>query len=678
MPQLRKLLFIILLFVLGKTFALGKENIQDSLLTAIQNSDIKIKVEAYKGIVDYYQNYNLELAINYAEKAIKIAEANNLENDYADFLFKLGNAKHKQSQYLEAVTLFKQAEDVYLTLADSVGYGKSLCRIGRLYVHLGEFEDALDYCFRSIRVLEYQNDKVALADAYNFYGIIFYILKEYEKAEKLSVKALKFSETVGDDLVLAQSHEHLCIIKIHQQKFEEAAEHANIAQKLREKHSEKWGQAGAYANLAIINRMMKNYDKAIEYYNKALKIQTEINHPGGIASSLAGLARTYLYMNRYKESLKYAKEAYKLRKDQNNRRGVVSSLTLLSEIFSKMKDYETSLEYFKLSKVHNDSLLSEKKNEKVAVLQEKYEHENRTKEILLLQKENVIQKHTQIYLMLIITILLGCSIFIFAAYRSKKTINVELKLSNDKIFKQKEELQLINTQLHELNVTKDKFFSIIAHDLKSPFQGLLGLLRILDKDIKELTINEVEESVSLVKNSADNMYDLLENLLEWANVQRGNLVFNKNPLSVYSLADEIIKNHKPVADSKNIKIVNNISKEIIVDADFEMLCAVLRNLLSNAIKFSWKDSSINLNSKNLDGAYQFSVSDNGIGLNEDMISSLFKIDEKTSRLGTEGEKSTGLGLILCKEYIDRHHGKIWAESNENKGSTFYFTIPEIV
>ena len=230
-------------------------------------------------------------------------------------------------------------------------------------------------------------------------------------------------------------------------------------------------------------------------------------------------------------------------------------------------------------------------------------------------------------------------------------------------------------KLIQLNRSKDKFFSILAHDLKSPFSGFLGLTRIMAEEIQSLTMRQMEEYARELQNSAGNLYKLLENLLEWSRMQRGVVDFKPEKCLLANLVkpniDIVIERTK----QKNIQLISKIDDHLEIIADIQMLNTVIRNLISNAIKFTPKGGMIEIGYIPANTMGTIFVKDSGIGMDSDTKSKLFRIDEKVSRPGTEGEPSTGLGLLLCKDFIEKQNGKIWVESEEGKGSTFYFTLP---
>jgi PAS domain S-box-containing protein len=242
--------------------------------------------------------------------------------------------------------------------------------------------------------------------------------------------------------------------------------------------------------------------------------------------------------------------------------------------------------------------------------------------------------------------------------------------------KGEEEILAQNLQLQVLNAEKDKFFSIIAHDLKSPLSSFLGLTEIMADEIHNLPFTEVIQLSSKMRDSASNLFGLLNNLLEWSIIKRGVSSFNPQTMSLFPEVQESTLTFFDLAQKKQISVFQNISAEEMVFADRNMLRSMIRNLLSNAIKFTPNGGSVTISSKTLDDRSSLiSVHDTGIGMNKLIKDSLFKIDETNSRKGTNGELSSGLGLLLCKEFVTRHDGIIWVESTEGVGSTFYIKLP---
>lgn len=236
------------------------------------------------------------------------------------------------------------------------------------------------------------------------------------------------------------------------------------------------------------------------------------------------------------------------------------------------------------------------------------------------------------------------------------------------------EIMLKNDELLNLNAEKDKFFSIIAHDLRTPFMGFLGFTNLLKLNIDQLTNEEIQNIATDMNESALSLFGLLTNLLEWSLMQRGLMSFKPVPLLLNDILENNINVFNDAARKKNIKIENKIGNDISFTADEGMIKTVFRNLISNAIKFTNKGGKVILSAYKSEDNVVISVKDTGIGMNEKLKNNLFKIDMKVSREGTEDEPSSGLGLLLCKEFVEKNCGKIFVESEEGKGSEFRITL----
>jgi two-component system sensor histidine kinase/response regulator len=261
------------------------------------------------------------------------------------------------------------------------------------------------------------------------------------------------------------------------------------------------------------------------------------------------------------------------------------------------------------------------------------------------------------------------------SYDQEKTIirqNIELKELNATLEKK---VELRTRELKELNATKDKFFSIIAHDLKNPFNTLLGFSELLITNINEYDKNRIGEFINIIFQTSKNAYMLLENLLEWSRSQTGRLEMTPSDIEIAELVDDNIDLIYNNASNKKLELNNRIDKKVKAYADSNMTNTIIRNLLSNAIKYTATGGKIEITSKIENNYVEVTVSDTGVGIKEENIGKLFRIDENFSTKGTNDETGTGLGLILCKEFVKKNGGDIWVTSKLGKGSNFTFKLP---
>jgi len=246
--------------------------------------------------------------------------------------------------------------------------------------------------------------------------------------------------------------------------------------------------------------------------------------------------------------------------------------------------------------------------------------------------------------------------------------HIEIKQSREKIRK-------TNEQLKELNATKDKFFSIIAHDLKNPFNTLLGFSKLLFENAPNYTTDQIQQYAQIMNHTAKQSYALLENLMQWAKSQTEKIKISPRNSSMNELLSITIPIVNGSALKKNITIENNISTEDLVYADNSLTTTILRNILTNAIKFTHTNGKIIVSTQRKDDFLEVSITDTGVGIEPMNMDKLFRIDSKVTGHGTDNEEGTGLGLILCKEFVEKQGGTIWANSEVGKGSAFTFTLP---
>jgi len=256
-----------------------------------------------------------------------------------------------------------------------------------------------------------------------------------------------------------------------------------------------------------------------------------------------------------------------------------------------------------------------------------------------------------------------------------EALNKELKQANDGLLLAKEKALESENKLKELNETKDKLFSIIAHDLRGPFNSIIGYSELLIENEGNNDVDENEAFIKIIHTSAKSTLILLDNLLNWAKSQTGQLIFRPEKINLYSVIDDVIDSSNSTARFKNISLRQISSSDFEVYADKNMLHTILRNLISNAIKFTNSNGEIKIyNTANQDFV-EIIISDNGVGIDEHTIRKLFRIDAKLTSKGTANEIGSGLGLLVCKEFVEKMGGKIRVESEVGKGCDLIFTIP---
>jgi signal transduction histidine kinase len=320
-------------------------------------------------------------------------------------------------------------------------------------------------------------------------------------------------------------------------------------------------------------------------------------------------------------------------------------------------------------------MAQKEKYDRLSNLEKRYETEKKENQIARLQANQELtliqlKKNKQLKQLGITTaLLLLLLVFIMGLkYLDKIKLNRILEGKNKLIEKSEQELRLLNT-------SKNKFFSIIAHDLKNPLHTILGYSYLLNKDYERFNEAERRKFAFDIHQSTNSIFRLLQNLLEWSRSQTGRLNFSPVVVEYQRILDNSLSVLRSLADQKNIEIKTGNDPELRIFADPQMIETVLRNLINNAIKFTPEGGQIEVSAQEIDSQILISVSDTGIGITEEETQNLFRIDSKVKRKGTNNEDGSGLGLILCHEFVNKHNGQIWVESIPGKGSEFIFSIP---
>jgi signal transduction histidine kinase len=369
-------------------------------------------------------------------------------------------------------------------------------------------------------------------------------------------------------------------------------------------------------------------------------------------------------------------------------------IKLAIKLYKNSNNYQQAFYYQGIQMLYQDSLQNEKQQREFYAQEQDYKIKEREMEAELLKAENTQQGLVQ---KMLIAGLLVAIILLFLLWRNnqfRQKTNMILENKNRKIEKQAQSLEAqtqylnetnqsllqlneeIHTQaetLHEINHTKDKLFSIIGHDLRSPINSLKGFLDLLAN--RDVTQEEFMMFVPTFQKNVNNVHETLENLLQWSKTQMGGIQITLESNNLFNIVESKISLFTAVTESKKIELLNNIANDITVFSDTNHLKIILQNLLSNAIKFTPTNGNITISAKVIENFVEIAVSDTGVGMTDEQQEKLFGATSHFTTYGTNGEKGTGLGLLLCKEFVERNGGKISLKSIKNQGTVFFFTLP---
>ncbi len=652
--------------------------------------NVRLKLEDSQGLTNIYHNIAYEyidrleyqLAIDYFTKAQEESIRRKDQKDVALYYSLIAKVFVSQNKYKEGLKNYITALDIIKNLGDELMLADIFNSLGNLYVEISSYDEALKYFLEALEIYQEHENTPGISMLYNNLGIVYQSLDENDQALEYYQKSLEID--LKHDLKNGQANAYNNIGTAYDEKGnkEKALEYYNKSLELNKELKLTEGIATSLNNIGLIYLDLGNYDKSFKNLSESAQICKDLEDNYSLANVYNNLAKLYLHQKKYKQAQNHLNLSIDLSKQLNIKEWLVESYDLYSQLYSELNNYKKALEYYKLYSEMNDSIFNTENTNRITEMKIKFETDNLETENELLKKDNQIhvlelerQKNIKNYWVAFSILFLALTIVIFSRFKLKKKTNNLLTIKNNQLGDTNKKLTISEHNLKELNATKDKFFSIIAHDLKNPFQSLLGFSETLYEQIDELPKENIKEYSKLIYESSQNLFNLLGNLLQWSKSQLRSIKFNPRSINVYDSADDVLSLFNSSANNKNIIIDNSVHKDTYVFADKHVISTVLRNLISNAIKFTHKGGEIKITSVTSNNYVTISVKDNGEGIREENIDKLFRIDQSYSTKGTENESGTGLGLILCKELITQSNGEIFVKSQYGKGSEFKFTLP---
>jgi signal transduction histidine kinase len=514
---------------------------------------------------------------------------------------------------------------------------------------------------QALRMYEAINDKEGQGAALNNLGSLYNDKKDYPNALVHFKKALTIKQSLNQGRALASTMLNIGNVYYGQKKPDSALYWYRQSLANAVQYENKRSIATARSNIGNIYFDKEKYTEAITEYEAALQIDQDRNDQEGIAVNQINIGHAFVKLKQFDKSIPLLKEGLTVIREIDYKFHEQNALKYLAEAYAGKGDNTNAYSYLKQYINVHDSVYTEESNQRVAEMQTLYETEKKDKEILVLNKEKEVQRKTNIFLIVLAALILLLGLILWGRYRFKQKTN---NLLAEK-----------NAELQRLNATKDKLFAIVAHDLKNPLSAFRSITQNLSDNKLQISKEEIDFFIGRLNQSANQLYDLLQNLLNWAISQIGKLPFVPEKISLTELAEDNRRLFENNLLQKKQQVVVNIPGDIFVWADKSMIKTVVRNLLSNAVKFSAEGGQIELSAREENGEAIFTIADSGIGIAPADLNKLFKVEEDVTTVGQSTEKGTGLGLILCKELVEKNKGRIYAESTIGQGSRFIFALP---
>ena len=666
----------LLIVFIGLIFALttfGQTKV-DSLLSLSEKADNIQKTKIYLELVKATVK-DSALSNQYNKKAFQLAVANKQLPEQATSVYYSARILYTARDFTEAIKKYQKALEMYRHLNDTSGMTKCYRYIGISNFNMSRSKEAIANYLEGLKLAKKDLDYTA--ELLGNIGLVHNEMDNVNEAISYFRKAISINQTIHDTGSLAVDYDYLGATYSRMKMSDSSLINYHKALHFFKKTRQDDRYAVSLSNMAwVLPNYPDSLNSAINYFNLAWKkfqelgwLHYEPNIQFGIANILGKQGKLDESILAYKKSIQLANH---FKRELFLKKQLYQGL---SEVYQKKGDYKHALDYRILCSQYNDSITEKQKFEQVTNLEKQYETEKKENEIIRLHAQQELtdvqlQKNRQLKILGFVTaaLLLIFVFFVLIRYYDKIKLNQLLESKNKTIEQSENELRV-------LNASKNKFFSIIAHDLKNPFHTVMGYSWLLSKDYELFTEDERRKFASDIHLSTNNIFRLLQNLLDWSKSQTGRLIFTPGEIEFKRIIENSISVLRSLADQKNIEIKIKYDSDLILFADPLMIETVLRNLINNAIKFTPENGMIEITANQTGDQICICVKDSGTGISQEDVQNLFRIDSTVKRKGTNNEDGSGLGLILCKEFVDKNNGTIWVNSTPGEGSSFYFTIP---
>jgi signal transduction histidine kinase len=600
------------------------------------------------------------------DSALIISESSDDNWLKGEILFRKGVLKHRLNEEIDALKYLNEALQACRLSNNFNVMGSSYSMMGTIFRVNGLYDRAIEFIINAR--LNYEKAGSLDGKAWSSYilGRIYSDLKLPERALSYFNDALKIYTDLaavdGNKEGVAICFEQIGLLYLDSGNFNEAQRYIDKTHEIYTDKNSKYGISNAYKNLGIIEYSVGNYNLAEKYLHEALKINGEVGDYLILPTIYEYIGLCSIGKGKRDEGLKSLKHGLGIAISNNQKKIQLNIYSKLTEVYLSINDLKNAIDCQKKQIEIQDLILTGAANIKIEQLQAIYEIDKKNRQIIELEKQNeinslVIRQHRTWQFIMIIGILIA---FVFS---------VVIYWFNTKIRSK-------NVELKATNAAKDKLFAVIAHDLRGPTGNLTLFLDYLKNSFDELSPDELKQILSSLSESAESVNVLLENLLIWAKSQLNKIEYNPVEQNLSELIRYSLKGLMLSAEDKQIDIQFELNDDIAVVADSNMVQTIVRNLISNAIKFTYRGGSVIIRTNTSDkNNARINIIDTGVGIEQSSLAHLFDISNTLHTPGTENEKSTGLGLILVKDFVEKNNGTITIDSQKGIGTTVSFTLP---
>lgn len=712
---------IIVLLVFANFVYAGQSSL-DSLNKVVENSLTSGKFDdnlylTIDYIANYYELYDPKSGIDFIEKLINHGGFSGKSNFYGLMYSWLGKYNRILFSPENSLKFLLLSEKFFTDADDDLSLYYNYSDIGHVYFDYRQYNKAINYYIQSYQGFNTDiNDTSAsnqpfirgLSTSLMHMGLAYEKLGNYQKAIDELELSLELRKKLIERKEIPLIYKHLArnhgLAKRYGKAFQYydsifAYQTKDIKNDPLQLTSISMVQADALIERALLFVNMGDISKASRDINEAERIYSQTDNYVALVKSYDRFAHALADKNHNNQAFDYLHKANKIALDNSLNFNAMRIARKLSELYESTGYQSLAFKYLKQYRIMNDSLLRNYLSRSIenAELNIRMGEKVRTIEELEKEARLISAELSRRNLQLLLVLLLAVVFIILTVFYVRQNLmrknfaevlkdkNHHLTEANDKLVASEQELELKNKelikknmQLENLNNTKDKLFSILSHDLKNAVGSFKNLSDLLHDNYQVLTETEKRDFVLMIQDSSKKLFMLLENLLTWSRNQRGQIHFAPAPHEIHKLINNNIDLIREQLTTKKITLINEVDEDLVAYFDYSMIDTVVRNLLSNAVKFTDIDGMIKISTGAINGQddrIKISIEDNGIGMDKRTLNRLFRITQQKSKKGTQGEQGSGLGLIICREFVEKNGGRIWAESVLYECTKFHFTLP---
>ncbi len=564
------------------------------------------------------------------------------------------------------------------------GMTEAMREKGYIFSERGEYVMATQILIEALKLDDKNNNINGSASDLNLIGLVYHQQEKLDEALKYFIKSRnKFTE-IKDEGGVAMTNGNMGMVYRSSNKFELALKCYFTAREYYLKVKNEVNVANLENNIGNVYKDFKKYDKALEYFFKAKEGKTKNKMFFSLISTLSNIGDVYVEKKNFNEALNYYNEALAIAKKQNSLRLQKDVYFDMSNLYKQQGDYKLAYESYKQSTQLKDSIITEKYNNQITEMNVKYDSEKKDHDNKLLTKENELkttkianERKQKILFALLSLLILLVGAFIYIQYRTKQKLNKQLAQINEKIRNQNNTLKILNKELIDSeenltisNSTKDQLISMLSHDLYNPITSVTLYTNIALETIEQQTKEDLQKSLLNISNAIVPLQDLLDNILQWAKLQKNNLQSNFENVNINTVITDIIKLYQPIATFKQIKITSNNLQNDIIYTDRLMIYFILRNIVNNAVKFSPKEKEINIETNITKNISTILIKDTGNGFKPEILVQL----NNNTNFELKGASGSGIGTSVSRKFIALLNGTIEFRNGENGGAEILISL----